>query len=174
MLDDCGGIQWPWTSEDSIPQQERRLLADGQFFHADGKARFIFELPRPMAEPPDAEFPLLLLTGRGSSAQWHTQTRTAKSDVLRKLYPATPYVEINQQDALQLGVSQGEKVLVVSRRGQLEARAFVTLTIQLGQVFIPMHYASTNQLTFPAVDPHSRQPSYKACAVRIQPVSAAP
>jgi anaerobic selenocysteine-containing dehydrogenase len=169
VLDDYGGVQWPWTDADSIPLQERRLFEDGRFFHADGKARFVFELPRPMPEPPDAEFPLLLLTGRGTSAQWHSQTRTAKSDVLRKLYPATAYVEMNERDASHLGISPGQKVFVSSRRGWLEAHAFVTLTVQPGQVFIPMHYAATNQLTFPCVDPYSRQPAYKACAVRVEP-----
>jgi assimilatory nitrate reductase catalytic subunit len=121
-----------------------------------------------MPEPPEADFPLLLLTGRGTSAQWHTQTRTAKSDVLRKLYPKDAYVEINERDAKRLGIASGQVVSVISRRGRLEARAFVTLTIQPGQVFVPMHFAAANQLTYPAVDPYSRQPGYKACAIRIE------
>jgi predicted molibdopterin-dependent oxidoreductase YjgC len=168
MIDDCGGIQWPWTVENSKPATERRLFEDGVFFHPDGKAKFIFEQPRDMPEPPDNEFPLLLLTGRGTSAQWHTQTRTNKSDVLRKLFPADAYVEINERDATSLGITSGQLVTVVSRRGRVEARAFVTLTVQPKQVFIPMHYAATNQLTFPSVDPYSRQPAYKACAVRVE------
>jgi assimilatory nitrate reductase catalytic subunit len=169
MLDDCGGIQWPWTDENSNPVQQRRLFEDGRFFHKDGRARFFFEAPRPLPEPPDQEFPLLLLTGRGSSAQWHTQTRTAKSDVLRQLSPESAYVEVNEQDAARFGIVPGSKVTVLSRRGRIEARAFVTLTVQPGQVFLPMHYSVTNQLTFPLVDPYSRQPAYKACAVRIEP-----
>jgi assimilatory nitrate reductase catalytic subunit len=168
MIDECGGIQWPWTSENETPATERRLFEDGKFFHSNSKARFIFEQPRQMLEPPDTEFPFLLLTGRGSSAQWHTGTRTAKSDVLRQLHPNGSYVEINQRDATRLGITPGETVAVVSRRGRLQARAFVTLTIQPGQVFVPMHLAAANQLTFPAVDPYSRQPSYKACAIQIQ------
>ncbi len=124
-----------------------------------------------MPEPLDAEFPFLLLTGRGTSAQWHTQTRTNKSDVLRKLFPADAYVEINERDAATVGITSGQSVTVVSRRGRMEARAFVTLTVQPNQVFIPMHYAATNQLTFPSVDPYSRQPAYKACAVRLEPIS---
>ena len=167
-IDECGGIQWPWTYENATAATERRLFEDGKFFHADGKARFIFEQPREMPEAPDPEFPFLLLTGRGSSAQWHTQTRTAKSDVLRKLHPKDAYVEINERDAARLGIAPGETVAVISRRGRLEARAFLTLTVQSGQVFVPMHFAAANQLTFPAVDPYSRQPAYKACAVRIQ------
>jgi len=169
MLDDCGGVQWPWTEEGSIPAQERRLFGDGRFFHPDGRARFLFELPSPLPEPPDEEYPLLLLTGRGSSAQWHTQTRTAKSDVLRKLSPETPYVEINVQDAARFAISSGARVWLSSRRGRVQACAFVTLTVQPGQVFMPMHYAMTNQLTVPVVDPYSRQPAYKSAAVRIEP-----
>ena len=169
MLDDCGGVQWPWTEEGSIPAQERRLFGDGRFFHPDGRARFLFELPSPLPEPPDEEYPLLLLTGRGSSAQWHTQTRTAKSDVLRKLSPETPYVEINVQDAARFAISPGARVWLSSRRGRVQACAFVTLTVQPGQVFMPMHYAMTNQLTLPVVDPYSRQPAYKSAAVRIEP-----
>ena len=168
MLDDCGGIQWPWTSQDSQPAQERRLFEDGKFFHRDQKSRFLFDGPRPLPDTPNAEFPLLLLTGRGTSAQWHTQTRTGKSDVLRKLYPSAPYVEVNQQDATQLGINDGEVIRVISRQGRLEARAFVTFTIQPGQVFIPMHYSETNQLTLATFDPYSRQPAYKSCPVRIE------
>ena len=58
--------------------------------------------PGALPEPPDEEYPLLLLTGRGSSAQWHTQTRTGKSGVLRKLHSLEPYVEVNPQDASRL------------------------------------------------------------------------
>ena len=59
---------------------------------------------------------------------------------------------------------------VRSRRGSLVARSFITPTIQPGQVFIPMHYVETNRLTIAAFDPSSRQPAYKACAVRLEKV----
>ena len=112
-------------------------------------------------------YPLILLTGRGSSSQWHTQTRTSKSPVLRGLYPAQPYVEIAPADATQRGITGDEWVKVVSARGCMRARAFITPTIPPGQVFVPMHYAQTNQLTDPSFDPYSRQPSYKYCAVNV-------
>src|SRR5262249_11289277 len=138
---------------------------DGKFFTPDGKARFLFDAPRPVAEPVDEKFPFVLLSGRGSSAQWHTNTRTGKSSVLRKLYPANVYVEINPADAAHLGLTAPGKVAVVSRRARIECTAFVTAAVQPGQVFIPMHYAVTNKLTRAEFDPHSRQPSYKHCAV---------
>ncbi|HET6408498.1 MAG TPA: molybdopterin dinucleotide binding domain-containing protein, partial [Chthoniobacteraceae bacterium] len=176
MLDDCGGVQWPWPSAPAIesgteppsPATERRLFEDGQFYTPDGRAKFIFEAPRPAPEPPDHSYPFLLLTGRGTSAQWHTQTRTAKSDVLRKLAPANIYVEVNPDDAAHLGITPNSKVRITSRRASITATVFVTATVQPGQLFLPMHYEGVNQLTYPAFDPYSRQPSYKACAVRIE------
>ncbi|MDQ3575865.1 MAG: molybdopterin-dependent oxidoreductase, partial [Actinomycetota bacterium] len=129
---------------------ERRLFEDGIFFHSDGRARFVWEEPRPVAEPTGEEFPFILLTGRGSSSQWHTQTRTSKSAILRTLYPEKPYVEISPADASALGVAADEWVVVRSARGEMEARAYVTPTVAPGQVFVPMHYAKTNQLTKPS------------------------
>jgi anaerobic selenocysteine-containing dehydrogenase len=113
------------------------------------------------------EYLFLLLTGRGTSLQWHTNTRTEKSDILRKLYPKQCYVEINPNDAKRLGIRANDIVSIASRRAEITATAFVPPTVQPGQVFIPMHYLEVNKLTFPAFDPHSRQPSYKASAVRI-------
>jgi assimilatory nitrate reductase catalytic subunit len=150
------------------------LFEDGKFYHADGKARFIFDLPAPLEEPPNERYPLLLLTGRGTASQWHTQTRTSKSPVLRKLYPADVYLEINPADARRCGVRQNQRVVVESQRGSLVAKALVTHTVRPGQVFLPMHYAGTNRLTLAHFDPHSRQPSYKNCAVRVAPMTAGP
>ncbi len=185
-LDSAGGIQWPFPERErsgeraaeltgsSFGPTERRLFADGRFFHPDGKARFVFEAQRPLPEAPDVEFPFLLLTGRGSAAQWHTGTRTEKSAVLRKLRPGSVYVEINPFDAEGLGIQPGSSVCVSSRRDSVTATAFVTSTIQRGQVFMPMHYAAVNRLTFPAFDPYSGQPAYKACAVSLKPAEDSP
>jgi assimilatory nitrate reductase catalytic subunit len=169
VIDDRRGIQWPLREgEDVEPRSERRLFEDGRFFHADGKARFIFEAPRAVPEPTDTRFPFALLTGRGSSSQWHTQTRTAKSALLRKLYPSEPYVEINPTDARALGLASNEWIVVESRRGAMRARAYPTHVVQPGQLFIPMHYVDTNLLTLAIFDPYSRQPAYKHCAVRVR------
>jgi anaerobic selenocysteine-containing dehydrogenase len=178
MLDACGGVQWPWAetpvsaSSSSAPDKPgtgRRLFEDGRFFHPDGKACFVFEQPFPLPESPDLEFPFLLLTGRGTSAQWHTQTRTAKSEVLRRLYPANLYVEINPRDAKRLRLRSGQKAELISRRGRVTATVYITPTVQPGQLFLPMHYETANQLTLAVFDPDSRQPAYKACAVNIIP-----
>jgi assimilatory nitrate reductase catalytic subunit len=112
----------------------------------------------------------VLLTGRGSAAQWHTQTRTGKSAVLRRLYPNEPYVEINPQDARPLRIRSGNRVVVSSQRGRLHARALLTPAVQPGQLFMAMHYEATNRLTHPAFDPYSHQPAYKACAASVDRV----
>ena len=120
-----------------------------------------------MPEPPSDQFPFVLLTGRGTASQWHTQTRTSKSAVLKKLYPANLYVEINPSDARKRGIKPQDNVVVMSQRGQVTASAFVTPSVQPGQLFLPMHYEEVNQLTDAVFDPYSKQPSYKACAVQV-------
>jgi assimilatory nitrate reductase catalytic subunit len=179
MIDASGGIQWPWSEGNqsrpdtsgaaflSKPYVERRLFEDGCFFTPDRRARFVFEEPRPVAEPVDSEYPFVLLTGRGTAAQWHTGTRTNKSDVLRALSPSGCYVEIHPADAARLGIAANRRVIVQSRRAGIEALAFITPTVQQGQVFIPMHYPEVNRLTRASFDPYSRQPAYKHCAVKV-------
>ncbi len=168
-LQRCGGVQWPLkTGETPQAKDERRLFADGRFFHADGRAKFLFDKPRPMPEPPDKEFPFILLTGRGTSAQWHTNTRTGKSEVLRKLYPQQCYVEVHPDDARLLHIRDQDRIHVASRRARVQATVVLTACVQRGQIFMPMHYEEVNKLTFSAFDPHSRQPSYKACAVKLE------
>jgi assimilatory nitrate reductase catalytic subunit len=169
MVDEAGGIQWPYPEGAPDPAPERRLFADARFYHPDGKAKFLYDPPASMPEPPNEKFPLLLLTGRGSASQWHTQTRTSKSAVLRKLYPPNVYVEINPADAKAAKIKPNQRVVIQSQRGSIVAKAFVTHSVQPGQVFVPMHYDAVNQLTLAHFDPHSRQPSYKDCAVRIYP-----
>jgi anaerobic selenocysteine-containing dehydrogenase len=170
MLEERGGVQWPFPSgaEPEALASERRLFEDGRFYHPDGRARFLFDPPHPVPEEVTTSYPFILLTGRGSSAQWHTQTRTGKSAVLRSLAPAEIYIEINPADARRLGIQPGQLVHVTSRRARIRARAALTPTVKPGEVFVPMHYATANRLTFPAFDPHSRQPSYKYCAVALE------
>jgi anaerobic selenocysteine-containing dehydrogenase len=168
MIDEMRGIQWPLPEGQTIePRSERRLFEDGKFYTESGKAKFVYAQPKTAPELTSAKYPLTLLTGRGTSAQWHTQTRTAKSEVLKKLYSEDPYVEINPKDARELSIQPGSWVTVESPRGKMRAKAHLTQIVSPGQVFVPMHYATTNRLTFPAFDPESRQPSYKHAAVRI-------
>lgn len=111
---------------------------------------------------------MILLTGRGSASQWHTQTRTSRSGVLRMLHPERPYVEMAPVDAEALGIAPMSEVVIESARGSMRAVAHVVPSLGRGQVFVPMHYPDTNRLTHPGFDPYSRQPSYKHCAVRVR------
>jgi len=187
-MDALGGIQWPFSqamreavldsasgaaletlAETRVAEiRERRLFADGRFHTADGRAIFHYSSPQPLPEPTDGQYPWVLLTGRGTSSQWHTNTRTSKSAVLRQLYPENCYVEIHPEDAVRIGLVPGGRVLVRSRRAELVADACITPIVQPGQVFIPMHYRELNPLVLSVVDPHSRQPSYKFCAVALE------
>jgi assimilatory nitrate reductase catalytic subunit len=166
-LDQAGGIQWPFPEGATLTSNERRLFEDGTFFTPDGKARLLFDDPRPLPEPTSAAFPLTLLTGRGSSSQWHTESRTGKSAVLRRLGAREDYVEISPEDARARGIASNDLVQVVSQRARVTVRAFVTRAVRTGELFIPMHGPTINKLTFAAFDPHSRQPAYKACAVNL-------
>ncbi|MET0384552.1 MAG: nitrate reductase [Polyangiales bacterium] len=170
-VDRLGGVQWPQPEGSPAPVgplRERRLFEDGRYYTPDGRAKFLYADPRPLPEGCTPAYPFVLLTGRGSSSQWHTQTRTKRSAVLARLSPSEIYIEISPSDAAALGVKPDETVSVSSQRATIHARAFVTHALQPGHVFIPMHYAVMNQLTFAAFDPFSRQPAYKACAVKVE------
>ena len=171
MIDSQHGIQWPFPEQDALSSQEkssqRRLFEDGRYFHDDERAKFVFEQEAAVLEPPCDAYPLILLTGRGSAAQWHTQTRTAKSAVLRKLSVMDAFVEVHPEDAKCRGIRQSQTVCLTTRRGQMQVRAVVTTGVQQGTLFVPMHYDQINKLTLSSFDPYSRQPSYKHCAAEL-------
>lgn len=188
-LDAAGGVQWPYPADrammtDSVTRRpgipdaarplvrgdegHRRLFGDGRFFTPDGRARLLFDPPRPPEELPDAEYDLVLLTGRGSSSEWHTGTRTSKSGILKALAPRRLVVQVHPDDALARGLSSGQEALVRSRRGELRAQVLATPNVRRGSIFLPMHDRRVNRLTFPSFDPHSREPSYKHAAVRLE------
>ena len=176
----AGGLQWPWTEADGqkvsagFPEGEavqRRLYADGKFFTPDGRAKFLFTDVVPLPEIPDEIYPFFLLTGRGTMHQWHTQTRTGKVEMLKKMYPADSYAEVNPADAERLGIATGTELKVTSRRGAVRVKAMVKDSVRPGFVFLPMHYPEANYLTFPVFDPHSRQPGFKFGAVKVEVVS---
>lgn len=179
----AGGIQWPFpetatatnagefnNTEATNEPGQRRLFADGRFFHADGKAKFLYAALEKVPEIPDESFPFWLLTGRGSMHQWHTQTRTGKITSLKSMYPAECYVEINPDDAMVYGISDKDMVRVTSRRSCVQVRAAIKDSVAPGNIFMAMHYVEVNFLTYPSFDSLSRQPSYKIGGARIQKV----
>ena len=155
------GLQWPCPT---LTHPGTPYLHKGTFARGKALLKGIhFEEP---AELPDADYPLILTTGRVLQ-QFHTGTMTRKTAGLNKL--AGPMVMIAVEDAEALGITNGETIQVSSRRGTIAAPAFVTKRIGRGTVYIPFHYqeAAANLLTNPAVDPIAKIPEYKACAVRI-------
>ena len=167
-----GGVQWPakMTNDEWRMTNERRLFEDGKFFTEDQRAKFCFDAPVAPPEHRSAEFPLILMTGRGTSAQWHTETRTGKSAVLRKMAPEQLMLDLNPEDAAKLGIRDGQRVRVISKRAELTALTRVTSCVKPGEVYLPMHDGRVNQLTHASFDPLSRQPSYKHSAVRVEAV----
>ncbi len=159
-----GGLQWP------CPDREHPgtpILHLGQFRTANGKGKFTPLEYKPPAEIPDEEYPLVLTTER-SLYQYHgTLSRKVEGlNILR----SQELVEINPEDATQLGISDGEMVRVISRRGEVKVKAKVTDESPIGVVSMTFHFAEspTNVLTSPALDPVSKIPEYKVCAVRIE------
>jgi anaerobic selenocysteine-containing dehydrogenase len=171
------GMQWPFSATHQW-DAERRLFADGQFFHSDGKARFVCDSadvgPTQPPETPNVEYPLVLLTGRHSSAQWHTGTRTDRSAQLRALSPPVDVIYVNELDAGERSIRSGDLCAVRSRRGTERYVAQVTSLVPAGQSFISMHDPRVNRLTAEIVDPHSRQPAAKQSCVNVVKVSSQP
>ncbi len=160
---DNGGLQWPCPTQD---HPGTPILHTKQFTR--GKGRFIPLDYKPPMELPDDEYPLILTTGR-SLYHFHTGTLTRKVkglNILRR----EGLVEINPDDASALGITDGEMVRVISRRGEVVAKARVTEVSPVGVVFMNFHFAESpaNVLTNPALDPVSKIPEYKVCAVRIE------
>jgi assimilatory nitrate reductase catalytic subunit len=173
MIRKSGGVQWPLSRDQGSKFEvssfkERRLFADGQFFTPDKGAKFVFDPPEAPPEQCSEEFPFILMTGRGTSAQWHTETRTGKSAVLANMMPEELMLDLNEQDAFSLGIRDGASVRVITKRAELTVKARLTSCVKPGEVYLPMHDPRVNQLTHASFDPHSRQPSYKHSAVRVE------
>ncbi|MFD4582799.1 molybdopterin oxidoreductase family protein [Streptomyces sp. NPDC058434] len=144
-----------------------------RFATPDGRARFVPVVHREAAEPTDAEYPVVLTTGR-VVAQYQSGAQTRRVDELNAAAPG-PFVELHPQLAARVGVADGEPVAVVSRRGRAVAPARVSEAIRPDTVFMPFHWPGAgraNTLTNPALDPTSRMPEFKVCAVRLERVTA--
>ena len=156
------GLQWPCPDRG---HPGTVYLHKGEFKR--GKGKFHPTPYRDPAELPDEEYPLILTTGR-FLYQFHTGTLTRRSEGLEHICPGGT-VEISPEDAVSLGVVDGELVTVASRRGEVLAKAAVTDRSPKGTVFMAFHFreAAANLLTNDALDPIAKIPEYKVCAVRI-------
>lgn len=135
-----------------------------------GLARFIPVDYIPPAELPDREYPYLLSTGR-VLYHWHGGELTRRSKGLLEIYNI-PLIEINEEDAARLGVDGKSRIRISSRRGSIEAQAFVTDQVPPGMVYGNFHFpeSSINELTINALDPIAKIPEYKVCAVKVEVV----
>ena len=162
------GIFWPCPTEDH-PGTPR--LFEERFYHPDGKAKFHPIHFQPPNEVPDEEYPLILTSGR-VVYQYLSGNQTRRIGFLVQQCPE-PYVEIHPETAMKLKINDGERVRVVSRRGEGVFPARVVRTIRPDTIFIPYHWGeqlAVNQLTNPALDPTSKIPEFKACAARIEKI----
>lgn len=184
-----GPTQWPYPApacdlsqrrvyipdvdrEADIKEKAKRLYTDLKFHTPDGRARFGAYHARGLAEPPDANYPFVLTTGR-LYGHWHTQSRTGRIPKIQKMHP-DPFIEVHPKDADRLGVQNGDWLEVQSRRGGAKFPVVVTKNIVPGTVFVPMHWgalwadnAEANAMTHPIACPDSKQPELKACAVDL-------
>ncbi|SDR61820.1 nitrate reductase [Paraburkholderia tuberum] len=166
-------IQWPvLTQKDAALAGTARLFGDRRFSHVDGKARFVATPPRAPVNAPDDEYPLTLNTGRVRD-QWHTMTRTGKSEKLAS-HVTEAFVDMHPQDALSCGVREGDLARVSSRWGAMVARVQYGGGMPRGSVFIPIHWndqvasdARVGAVVNPEVDPVSGEPEFKHTPVRV-------
>ncbi len=182
LLAEHGPQQWPFPTGTAPGGGWPRLYgpgatafpgADGRRFpSADGRARLHADAPLGLAEPPCPSWPLVLTTGR-YLGHWHTLTRTAQVERLRRAHPG-PRLEVNPAD-LPAGLADGDSVRLVSRRGAVEVPLQRSERIRPGTVFLPMHWGSAqpeaceaNRLMHELGCPISRQPELKAAAVRLE------
>ncbi|WP_238889246.1 bifunctional nitrate reductase/sulfite reductase flavoprotein subunit alpha [Achromobacter insuavis] len=186
-------LQWPCASADGPDRNPIRYINDGisqppregdegarprlVFATANGRAQFHARPHVDPAELPDADYPMVLNTGR-LQHQWHTLTKTGKVPMLNKLNPA-PFVEIHPDDAATLGIAAGDGVEIRSRRGRALLPAVVTDRVRPGNCFAPIHWNDVygddlciNAVTSDAIDPISQQPELKFCAVALCRVAA--
>jgi predicted molibdopterin-dependent oxidoreductase YjgC len=159
------GLQWPCPNPE---HPGTRFLHQGRFTR--GKGLFTPIEHKPAAEMPDEEYPFQLTTGR-IHVHYHTGTMTRNSPSLEREIKEC-YLEMNPSDAAEIGVADGDKVVIASRRGSVSSR--IKLTDRGGRrvVFMPFHFLESraNLLTNPMFDPIAKIPEYKVCAVKIERV----
>ncbi|MDP9799891.1 assimilatory nitrate reductase catalytic subunit [Catenuloplanes nepalensis] len=165
-IDANDGVFWPCPDTDG-PDTPR--IFTERFGTPDGRARMIPVEHRAAAEEPCADYPLYLTTGR-VLAQYQSGTQTRRVGALRRAAPRA-FVELHPDLAVRLGVADGDALTVTSRRGEVTAPARLSDAIREDTVFMPFHWAGAgraNSLTNDALDPTSRMPEFKVCAVRVE------
>jgi assimilatory nitrate reductase catalytic subunit len=163
------GVFWPCPHPDHPGTP--RLFGD-RFAHPNGRARFRPVAYRPAAEVPDAEYPLYFTTGRYRE-HYNSGAQTRRVEALSEAQPQ-PRLQMHPRLAGKLGLTQGDYVLVESRRGAVEFAIHVSPDTRVDTLFAPFHWGgkhAANVLTIAALDPTSRMPEFKVCAVRARAIT---
>ncbi|WP_206485518.1 nitrate reductase [Thalassotalea sp. G2M2-11] len=163
------GIQWPYREGSTSLKGDARLYTDGKFQTPSGKANLLPIKFYNNNEQPCQQYPFWLNSGRVVE-HFHTRTRTGKIGNCNKFSP-TPYMEMNPDAANELGVTHQSYVRLTSRRSDAVVMVQLTHRVPRNMVFIPFHFHDcVNRLTLGLLDPHSRQPAFKQCSVRIEAI----
>jgi len=165
---DTMDLQWPCPAPDHPGTQ---FLHENGF--ARGKGLFHAIKYRPSEELPDTEYPFILTTGR-RYAHYHTRTMTGRCASLEREFPG-PMAQMHLRDAERLGVEDGGSVKVTSRRGEVVTPVAIGDIVPEGAIFMDFHFeeANPNWLLGTSVDPVSKTPDYKVCAVKLEKYVAA-
>jgi len=157
------GLQWPCPTLD---HPGTRFLHSGKF--SRGSALLSPLEFKPPAEVPDAEWDMILSTGR-LAEHYHTGSMTRRTAILDAIV-RSGHVEVHPEDAKRLSLADGGRVVVATRRGRIETAVRVTARVAQGSIFVPFHFAeaAANQLTNDALDPVAKIPEYKVCAARLE------
>ena len=161
------GVFWPCPAPEHPGTP--RLFEGGQFAHPDGRAKFHAFPYRPPDEDVDAEYPIFFTSGRVVS-QYLSGTQTRRIGALVDQYPE-PLCEIHPRLAERLGIGEGDRVRVSTRRGDIEVPAQIVKSIRPDTVFIPYHWPgkkAANRITNRALDPISKIPEFKVCACKVE------
>ncbi|TDI59391.1 MAG: nitrate reductase [Alphaproteobacteria bacterium] len=174
--DNLQPIQWPVTS--THPTGTPRCFPAGGFTKPEGRASFLAVTARPPGDQPDADFPLVLNSGRVRD-QWHTMTRTGAVPQL-SFHMSEPIVDVSPEDAQNSQLQDGALAKINTRHGQAIARVNVSDHMVAGSIFLPIHWSETNaaqgrvgDLVNAFVDPVSGQPELKHTPATIAPYQAA-
>ncbi len=163
-LENEGAVTYPCLHE---TDQGQAVVFTEHFPTPDGKAQFVAADLIPAAEKPDAEYPMVLITGR-QLEHWHTGSMTRRATVLDALEP-DPVAMVHPDDLQRLGVKAGELITLQSRRGEVCLYARSDTASPRGAVFVPFCYyeAAINRLTNAALDPFGKIPEFKYCAIKV-------
>ncbi|GAA4323624.1 hypothetical protein GCM10023149_24680 [Mucilaginibacter gynuensis] len=172
ILKENRSVQWPYLKKRYI-KDSSRLFTDKQFYTPSRKARIHAVPDEFTSERADNDFPFILTTGRIRD-QWHTMSKTGKVNKLNQHYQQA-FVEIHPDDAARLAIGEGEVAVITSRRGEVHVKVRLSAQIKQGVIFLPMHWGKilgndlnrANNLTNDIIDPISKEPDFKYCAVNV-------